>query len=55
MNINNIVYQDLVIHETYYRKNIGHTKSMLYIYCYYLNDNIGKKDFSSFLLTYTRL
>jgi hypothetical protein len=42
MNINNIIYKNLVIHEIYYRQKTGYIKSMLYSYCYYLNDSVGK-------------
>ncbi len=42
MNINNIIYKNLVIHEIYYRKKTGYIKKMLYSYCYYLNDIVRK-------------
>ncbi len=29
MNINNIIYKNLVIHEIYYRKKTGYRKKML--------------------------
>jgi hypothetical protein len=41
ININNIVYRNLVIHKLSYRYKTLYIKSMLYIYCYYLNDNMG--------------
>jgi hypothetical protein len=54
-SINKIVYS-LVIHEISYKEKAEYIKSMLYSYCYYLNDNIGNdKDSFSFLLTYIKL
>jgi hypothetical protein len=41
MNINHIIYKNLMIHEIYYRKKTVYIKMMLYIYCHYLNDNVG--------------
>ena len=54
-SVNKIVY-NLVIHEISYKEKAEYIKSMLYSYCYYLNDNIGNdKGYFSFLLTYIKL